>query len=200
MPSFVYTGSKPIDPWAPEPGTMVLDPRKPRPVARSGCVHRRVNATVCDPRLRTVNIQAACGSPDDIFYFSPWRAPGSAPVIDSCGSAGGRFPGTGFGKPGSGASFQNSTLAKLGDRGSGLPAMPPQATWKAGSSVEVGWALMAWHGGGYTYRMAPAAGPLTEAEFGALVNLAGGARSLSCLPCVCISHLAAVRACVCVCR
>ena len=27
---------------------------------------------------------------------SPWRAPGAAPVIDSCGSAGGRFAGNVF--------------------------------------------------------------------------------------------------------
>ena len=52
MPSFVYTGSTPIDPWTPQPGTMVLDPKKPRPVARSNCANRHTNATICDPRLR----------------------------------------------------------------------------------------------------------------------------------------------------
>lgn len=84
MPSFIYTGPKPIPPWSAPPGTMVLDPTKPRPVPRSICGNRRTtNATICDPRLRTINVQAECGSSDDIFYFSPWRAPGSAPVIDS---------------------------------------------------------------------------------------------------------------------
>ena len=43
--------------------------------------------------LRTVNTLAECGGPDDYYYYSPWRAPGAAPVIDSCGTAGGRFPG-----------------------------------------------------------------------------------------------------------
>ena len=38
-------------------------------------------------------------------------------------------------------------------------------TWTAGSNVEVSWAMKAWHGGGYTYRLAPADGPLTEETF-----------------------------------
>ena len=38
-------------------------------------------------------------------------------------------------------------------------------TWTAGSNVEVSWALKAWHGGGYTYRLAPADAPLTEETF-----------------------------------
>jgi len=76
------------------------------------------------------------------------------------GSAGGRFPGQGIG--GAGAQFQNSSVAKEGDVGSQLPKMPAQAIWEAGSSVEVGWTVMANHGGGYAYRLAPADGPLTE--------------------------------------
>ena len=50
-------------------------------------------------------------------------------------------------------------------KGSDLPAMPPQATWKAGAEVEVGWAIEAHHGGGYSYRIAPAGEPLNEANF-----------------------------------
>lgn len=50
-------------------------------------------------------------------------------------------------------------------KGSALPVMPPQATWKAGSEVEVGWAIEAHHGGGYSYRLAPADAPLNEASF-----------------------------------
>jgi hypothetical protein len=49
--------------------------------------------------------------------------------------------------------------------GSELPKMEPQATWKAGSEVEVGWAIEAHHGGGYSYRLAPADEPLNEASF-----------------------------------
>lgn len=29
------------------------------------------------------------------YYYSPWRAPGSAPVFDSCGMAGGHKPPNG---------------------------------------------------------------------------------------------------------
>jgi hypothetical protein len=110
-----------------------------------------------------MNTQAECGSPEDIYYLSPWRAPGSAPVIDACGIAGGRNPWQGQGE--AGASFQNSSVAKLGDLGSKLPPMTSQATWQAGSNVEVGWAISAQHGGGYAYRLAPLDAPLTEETF-----------------------------------
>jgi hypothetical protein len=59
----------------------------------------------------------------------------------------------------------NTSLSKQGDLGSKLPAMPAQATWKAGSAVEVGWTVSAHHGGGYAYRIAPANEPLTEETF-----------------------------------
>merc|ERR1711924_325603 len=53
-----------------------------------------------------------------------------------------------------------------GDAGSKtLPKMPSQATWKAGDTVEVKWALQANHGGGYQYRLCPASEPLTEECF-----------------------------------
>ena len=41
----------------------------------------------------TASTQAECGGAEDIYYYSPWRAPGAAPVIDPCGAAGGRFAG-----------------------------------------------------------------------------------------------------------
>eukprot|EP01052_Picozoa_sp_SAG31_P013837 SAG31_NODE_843_length_11551_cov_6.757772_13_plen_43_part_00 len=40
-----------------------------------------MNATICDPEQRTVNTGAACGAPDDYFFYSPWRAPGYAPCV-----------------------------------------------------------------------------------------------------------------------
>ena len=96
-------------------------------------------ATVCDPKQRTVNTGAECGAEDDWFFYSPWRAPGFAPVIDSCGTAGGRLPGEGDG--GYGASYQNTTHAKVGDYGSKLPKLPASVSWKAGSVVDVAWTL-----------------------------------------------------------
>ena len=70
-------------------------------------------ATVCDPKLRTVNTGAECGSEEDSYYYSPWRAPGSAPLFDSCGMAGGTPHKGGFG-----AQYRNSSHARQGDRGS----------------------------------------------------------------------------------
>ena len=72
--------------------------------------------------------------------YSPWRAPGSAPVIDPCGVAGGRIPGQGPG--GFGAGFQNTTNSKLGDLGSKtLKPRPTGVKWAAGSVVDVAWTL-----------------------------------------------------------
>lgn len=101
-------------------------------------------ATICDPAQRTVNTGATCGSTEDYFFFSPWRAPGSAPTIDPCGTAGGRIPGQGDG--GFGAQFQNTTHAKVGDIGSKLPHTPTGVTWTAGVNYEVAWTLQANHG------------------------------------------------------
>ena len=150
------------NPFEPAPGTMVLEGSYEFNIT-SNCAAPATKATVCDPRLRTCNTQAACGGPDDFYYHSPWRAPGSAPVVDACGSAGGRFPGQGIGP--AGAQFQNSSLFSQGDAGSTIPKGPSAATWKAGEAQEVGWTVMANHGGGYAYRLARADEPLTEANF-----------------------------------
>lgn len=149
------------NPWNPQEG-YTLDPNSKFGI-KSMCDSPSTNATICDPRLRTANTQAECGGPEDIYYYSPWRAPGSAPVIDACGVAGGRLHGQGAGC--AGASFQNSSFAKMGDVGSRLPPLDSGTVWVAGSSVEVGWTVMANHGGGYAYRLAPADAPLTEEAF-----------------------------------
>jgi hypothetical protein len=127
------------DPFNPPLGDMVLDPKTfPGLNITPGCAKPNGNkATVCASSLRTGNTKAKCGSAEDYYFYSPWRYPGSAPMIDSCGMAGGRFPGQSTG--GAGAQYQNTSLAKEGDMGSKLPAMASQATWKAGSSYEVGW-------------------------------------------------------------
>jgi hypothetical protein len=146
---FLYRRNNRTDanPWNPPPGDMVLDPNSPSFRVAPNCAHPSSKPTICDPRLRTLNTQAACGSPEDIYYWSPWRAPGNAPVIDACGAAGGRFPGQGIGD--GGAQFQNSSVAQQGDIGSRLPPMPPQATWKRGASAEVAWNLVAHHVSGF---------------------------------------------------
>lgn len=42
----------------------------------------------------TMNVDAVEGSEEDSYRFNPWRAPGSAPVVDPCGQAGGKFKET----------------------------------------------------------------------------------------------------------
>lgn len=114
----------------------------------------------------TMNVGLAEGE-EDIYKFHPWRAPGSAPVADPCGMAGGTAPSHGGG--GADAVFTNTSLARFGQLGSEvLPYAPSGTVWLAGSSVEVGWAIRYNHGGGYQYRLCPkpAAGEaLTEACF-----------------------------------
>ena len=86
------------------------DPRWRRKFDLCGAAAR---ATVCDPRLRTVNTGAACGSEEDWYYYSPWRAPGAAPVFDACGMAGGTPVAGKFG-----GHYSATAHAKQGDLGS----------------------------------------------------------------------------------
>ena len=69
------------DPFFPPPGTMVIDPASAKKLAiKPNCAQPQGKPTICDPRLRTTNSQAECGSPLDYLYYSPWRAPGAAPT------------------------------------------------------------------------------------------------------------------------
>jgi|EP01046_Picozoa_sp_COSAG06_P067555 hypothetical protein len=81
--------------WRPVPGALdgnhpgapqhKCGPQKNEacPVAKTPvCSGNKMVATNCDPRTRTVNTGAKCGAPDDWYYYSPWRKPGAAPVID----------------------------------------------------------------------------------------------------------------------
>lgn len=109
-----------------------------------------VKPTMCDPNLRTVNRAATCGGPEDWYYYSPWRAPGAAPVLDPCGVAGGHLhpPDGPFG-----GIYVNTSHAGLGQRGSKVLAKQASgATWAAGSVVETTWTIEANHAGGYAYR------------------------------------------------
>ena len=122
---------------------------------------KNYKATVCDPKFRTVNTVAECGSDADTYYYSPWRAPGSAPVFDSCGMAGGTQNWGHYG-----AQYKTSPNAKQGDLGSQtLPEYSTGVTWKAGELVNVSWSITANHGGGYQYRLCPKSENLTEECF-----------------------------------
>jgi hypothetical protein len=120
-------------------------------------------ATICSKDLRTLNVDAECGADDDWFHYTPWRAPGTSPLYDSCGVAGGH-PATEDCE--FGGCYMNTSNAVLGDMGSKkLPKQSYNVTWKAGTNVEVSWNIMANHGGGYQYRLCPADSTLDEECF-----------------------------------
>ena len=98
-------------------------------------------------RAWTMNRWAEPGSVNDTYRQHPWRAPGSAPIVDACGMAGGAHHGWGP-HPGAGAStFHNSSIAKMGDMGSVvLKQGPSEATWTAGTTATVSWGIRANHG------------------------------------------------------
>lgn len=106
------------------------------------------------PKLAwTMNLGAEAGGVNDSYRYNPWRAPGHAPVTDSCGIAGGRQP---YQPSGGDAMFTNTSFAHLGDYGSKvLPPVPTGTVWTAGESVEVAWGIRYNHGGGYQYRLCP---------------------------------------------
>eukprot|EP00937_MAST-01D_sp_MAST-1D-sp2_P002610 g2610.t1 len=84
-----------------------------------------------------MNRMSAALSINDTYAFNPWRAPGSAPVEDACGMAGGA-PRAGGGE----AVFAAVPWAKQGDLGSDvLPKGAPAAVYRAGTDVEVAWAI-----------------------------------------------------------
>ena len=120
-----------------------------------------MKATINDPKLRTYNRNVTAGSDADIYKHNPWRAPGFAPVFDSCGMAGGgpkEMPGE--------AKYTPTQFAKQGDLGSKmLPQAPTGVKWTIGGNATVKWSIRANHGGGYQYRLCPAGEELTEECF-----------------------------------
>jgi len=121
-------------------------------------------ATVNDPRERSVNIAAEAGSPQDIYRHNPWRAPGSAPVANACGLAGGTPWGPNVAEEGL---YVNTTFAHHGMAGTDLKPLPGYTApeWTLGGTAEVSWQVRNNHGGGYQYRLCPADEPLTEECF-----------------------------------
>lgn len=93
----------------------------------------------------------------DFTRYNPWRRPGTAPVVDPCGVASGyEHPSPYAATPKGYHAFDKGTEA--------LRAGTP-THWKAGGTAEVGWALAAQHGGGYSYRLCPKGEKPTEACF-----------------------------------
>ena len=125
------------------------------------CPLESIKPTVNDPKYRSMNQNATAGSPQDIFYFNPWRAPGKAPVFDACGKAGGSDH-----EAFNAGAYNETKYAKQGDLGSVvLKPRPTGTVWKRGAVEKARWQYTASHGGGYQFRLCPANEPLTEACF-----------------------------------
>lgn len=119
-------------------------------------------ATINDPKHRTVNKDAVAGSPEDIYKHNPWRAPGTAPVANACGLAG----GTPWAAEVSEAGVYTATeFAHHGMRGTELQPLESGVEWTIGGEAEVTWQIENNHGGGYSWRLCPADEPLTEECF-----------------------------------
>lgn len=100
------------------------------------------------------------GSPEDVWKFQPWRSPGTAPVSDPCGMAGGSpTPGINGGEytttnhtdeTGKQYTLQQGML--------GSHSLKPRASgtvWTSGGNASVSWYIAFNHGGGYKYRICP---------------------------------------------
>ena len=81
------------------------------------------------------------------------RAPGSAPVADACGLAGGTPFGANVTEEGV---YIPTAYAHHGMRGTELPPMPTGTVWRRGGEATVSWNVRNNHGGGYQYRVCPA--------------------------------------------
>ena len=93
-------------------------------------------------------------SPIDYTKNNPWRSPGSAHVHSPCGNAGGNPNGCPIGSPrGEGFDCPGGGWSH-GPNAEDYPFEDvPVTQWKSGDVVEVGWGIVANHGGGYSYRL-----------------------------------------------
>ena len=121
--------------------------RRPPPPTCGGGATRTI-----DPRYRTVNLNSTPGSAEDIYQHNPWAAPGTAPVADACGLAGGTpwLP-----EVSEAGDYTNGTMLPQGYpthhglNGTLLPPMDTGAQWKIGGVAEVTFTIENNHGGGY---------------------------------------------------
>eukprot|EP00521_Asterionellopsis_glacialis_P012969 CAMPEP_0195293008 /NCGR_PEP_ID=MMETSP0707-20130614/11408_1 /TAXON_ID=33640 /ORGANISM="Asterionellopsis glacialis, Strain CCMP134" /LENGTH=477 /DNA_ID=CAMNT_0040353615 /DNA_START=69 /DNA_END=1502 /DNA_ORIENTATION=+ len=82
--------------------------------------------------------------------YMPWRSPGSAVPLDSCGIASGFLPNASEQYP---HKFTDETIQQ-GTKGTDLP-QGTVTEWEVGSVVEASYYLTVNHGGGYQYRVCP---------------------------------------------
>jgi hypothetical protein len=124
--------------------------------------HAQPTIAFAEKELRTYGLSDVYRL-QDYTKHHPWRYPGSAPVEDPCGLAGGWYT---EGSAGNGGEAPPG--APQGEHGSSskfFPKLLEKTIWVAGSVVEVAWGITANHGGGYQYRLCPAGNKLTEECF-----------------------------------
>jgi hypothetical protein len=83
-------------------------------------------------------------------------------VADACGLAGGSPWAWNRAEAGN---YVNTSNSHHGMKGTELAETPSTAEWKIGGEAQVAWQVRNNHGGGYSYRLCPAAMPLTEECF-----------------------------------
>jgi len=96
----------------------------------------------------------------DWTKWHPWRKPGSAPIEDPCGLAGGWYTP---GQAGNGGEAPPGV--PQGFHGTHVKPLFKETVWVAGKTAEVGWGVYANHGGGYSYRLCPHGEEPNEACF-----------------------------------
>ena len=117
-----------------------------------------------------INIPQHFSEIHSINKDNPWRAPGSAPVVDPCGQAGGKYKETPIDGDSVFATVSlDGKIYQMGDLGSKVlpPNLPRDvANWTVGSTPRVAWGMRFNHGGGYQYRMCPLEKmPCSEEDF-----------------------------------
>lgn len=111
-----------------------------------------------EAKYRTYNVKVSSGA-KDWTRRHPWRAPGRAPVLGrGCAVGGGNST-----ESVSTAGFAPKGI-KQGFDGLDLPE-GPVTEWRRGSVQEVAYGLLANHGGGYSWRLCPNNGDVSEACF-----------------------------------
>lgn len=83
---------------------------------------------------RSLNLDATPLASNDIYQHNPWRAPGSAPVADACGLAGGTPWSADVPEEGV---YKKTMYAHHGMKGTDLPRMPTGTIWKIGGNATV---------------------------------------------------------------
>ena len=100
------------------------------------------------------------------MQHNPWSAPGSAPVADACGLAGGSPWDWNRAEAGN---YVNTTNSRHGMKGTELAEAPTGTEWKIGGEAQVSWQVRNNHGGGYSYRYArPASSARVAVQLGLL--------------------------------